>query len=161
MKKMLGLLLSGALMVSMTGCSSDEYSENTTQYLTEQGQEMTNRYRENKQDYREVSMISTDLIEKGELIKMEAKILSVDVDEKEVSIGVAPTNAVVIGIKEGLSIEFLSPSFLMDTEIIEDETVTIYGRFNGIKTKTYGDDSYSYYSFTTHFIEKGNDEEQK
>ena len=53
-KKMLGLVLSGALMVSMTGCSSSEYDESTTQYLTEQGQETTNRYRESKEDYRNV-----------------------------------------------------------------------------------------------------------
>ena len=153
-KKMLGLLLSGILMVSMVGCSSSEYDDSTTQYLTEQGQETTNKYRENKEEYREIPMISVDLIEMGELVKIKAKILSVNIDEKEVSIGVAPTEAIVIGVEEGLSIEFISPSFLMDTEIAEDEIVTIYGRFNGIKTLTYEDNSCSYYSFTTHFIEK-------
>ena len=129
----------------------------TTKYLTEDGKQAVKNFKENKSDYQEVTVIGLGGPEKDSLVKMTIVVDDVDIDENniEIDIDYDKTNNIQWSTSDFTRIIF--PSFAVDTEFKKGDTITIYGRYNDLLSKTFenGTTSY-YYHIGGHFIEKSN-----
>lgn len=156
MKKLLSLVVSLMLAIGMVGCSSKD-KPYTTQYLTEQGKQSVENFKEDKSEYRELTELD-DYTEKG-LVKLTIVVKDIDIDKKNVEIDIDYDKTDIDWNTQNF-VRVIFPSFTVNQEFKRGDTITIYGRYNGITSKTFDlgekDKSTHYFHHITgHFIELG------
>ena len=161
MKKVFKICLGFLVLCIIAGMfssgGSDSEEPYTTKYLTEQGQEGANRFRENKAEYKEVTHIGfgSDLKE-DDLVKMTVVVKdSIDERTTQIYIDYDKTNIQFSIGSTPVGIYF--PSIGVDTEFKEGDTITVYGRYNGIRSIR----NYECYHIGGHFIEVENYNEEE
>ena len=143
MKKVFKICLGFLVLCIIAGMfssgGSDSEEPYTTKYLTEQGQEGANRFRENKAEYKEVTHIGfgSDLKE-DDLVKMTVVVDDIDIDEKTTYIGF-DYDKTDIQFNTTTPVGIFFPSIGVDVEFKEGDTITVYGRYNGVCSLSYGD----------------------
>ena len=151
--KGISVLLASMLMGGMlVGCSSEFDS---TEYLDEDGKKLIEKYEDReKYDYIKVEslepFVSEDMY-KDKYIMITGKVT--DIDEE----GLA-CYRLGFDFEENHTTEFIEVFILkntIDVKFKEGDTITVYGKCNGIKTKRYGDKSFDYWHIFANFLELG------
>lgn len=159
-KKSISVLLSGVLMSGMlVGCSSEFDS---TEYLDEDGKKLIEKYEDReKYDYIKVEslepFVSEDMY-KDKYIMITGKVTSISEE------GLA-CYELGFDFEENHTANIIRVFVLkntIDVKFKKGDTITVYGKCNGIKTKRYGDKSFDYWHIFANFLELGDttDEEK-
>ena len=156
-KGMSVLLVSMLIGGMLVGCGNDSNEPYTTKYLTEQGQEGANRFKENKAEYKEVTHIGfgSDLKE-DDLVKMTVVVKDISIDERTTQIYIDYDKTNIQFSIGSTPVGIYFPSIGVDTEFKEGDTITVYGRYNGIRSIR----NYECYHIGGHFIEVENNNEE-
>ena len=156
-KKSISVLLSGILLSGMlVGCSSEFDS---TEYLDEQGKEIIKKY-ENREKYNYIKVEELDYLNRyeDEYIMITGKVTSISEE------GLA-CYELGFDFEENHTTAFIRVFInknMIDVKFNKGDTITVYGRCNGIRTKRYDDKSFDYWHISGYFIELGDttDEEK-
>ena len=151
--KGISVLLASVLMGGMlVGCSSEFDS---TEYLDEQGKQLIKKY-EDREKYNYIKVESlepftSEDMYKDKYIMITGKVTDID-EEGEACYRLG------FDFEENHTTEFIEVFVLknsIDVKFKEGDTITVYGRCNGIKTKRYGDKSFDYWHIFANFLELG------
>ena len=152
-KKILSLGLAGLLSASLlVGCSSEFDS---TEYLDEQGKQLIKQY-ENREKYNYVKVeslepfVSEDMY-KDKYIMMTGKVTDIK-EEGQACYEIS------FDFKENHTIDFIRVFInknMIDVKFNKGDTITVYGRCNGIQTKRFDDESFDYWHISAYFLELG------
>lgn len=147
MKKILSLVITGFICASLVACSS---TSNTAQYFDTNNEEIL---KNNKNfDYEEVTELETFSASSLEdkKIKICGNAKDIDIDESTLEMYLEVKN------NTPYSLKVVIPSNMVNVEFKEGDTITVYGRFAGLVTKTYKGKSASCWQISAYFIESGN-----
>lgn len=148
MKKILSLVITGVICASLVACSSTGSS--TTQYFDTSNEEVLEK---NKNfDYEEVTELET-----FSASSLEDKKIKICGDAKDIDLDES-TLEMYLEVKNNTpySLKVVIPSNMVNVEFKEGDTITVYGRFAGLVTKTYKGKSASCWQISAYFIENGN-----
>lgn len=151
MKKLLSLILTVVICASLVACSSNGAS--TTQYFDTSNEEVLEK---NKNfDYEEVTELETFSASSLEdkKIKIYGDARDIDINESTLEMYLEVKNNTPYPLK------VVMPSNMVNAEFKEGDTITVYGRFAGLVTKTYKGKSASCWQISAYFIENGNKED--
>lgn len=152
MKKSISILLSGMLLSGMlVGCSSEFDS---TEYLDENGKELIEKY-EDREKYNYIKVESLDYMSeslyKDKYIMITGKVTDIEESGQfcyEIS----------FDFEENHTVNFIRVFInknMIDVKFNKGDTITVYGRCNGIQTKRYDDKSFDYWHINAYFLELG------
>ena len=152
-KKILSLGLTALLSASLSvGCGSEFDS---TEYLDEQGKQLIKQY-ENREKYNYIKVeslepfVSEDMY-KDKYIMMTGKVTDIK-EEGQACYEIS------FDFEENHTIDFIRVFInknMIDVKFNKGDTITVYGRCNGIQTKRYGDESFDYWHISAYFLELG------
>jgi hypothetical protein len=148
MKRILSLVITGVICASLVACSSTGSS--TAQYFDTSNEEVLEK---NKNfDYEEVTELET-----FSASSLEDKKIKICGDAKDIDIDES-TLEMYLEVKNNTpySLKVVIPSNMVNVELKEGDTITVYGRFAGLVTKTYKGKSANCWQISAYFIESGN-----
>lgn len=152
-KKILSLGLVGLLSASLlVGCGSEFDS---TEYLDKQGKQLIKQY-ENREKYNYIKVESlepfvSEGMYKDKYIMMTGKVTDIK-EEGQACYEIS------FDFEENHTIDFIRVFInknMIDVKFNKGDTITVYGRCNGIQTKRYGDESFDYWHIFAYFLELG------
>ena len=149
MKKILSLIISLILVLGIVGCNKKEELD-TTKYFETKNEEVI---KGNKNyEYKEMSSLETSSTDKfkDEKVKMVGKVKDLELNDKtlEMWLEIEKNNT-------PYPLRVIIPSTMVNTKFLEGYTITVYGRFAGLTTKTHNDKKINYWQLSAYFIEKG------
>lgn len=148
MKKIISLILSGIICVSLVGCSS---SADTDKYFESKNEEVIEKNKNN--EYKEIGSLETFSMDKfkDEKVKIVGEVKDLELNEKtlEMWLEIEKNNT-------PYPLRVIITSNMVNIKFKEGDTITVYGRFAGLITKTHDDKKVNYWQISARFIEKGN-----
>ena len=152
-KKIISLGLAGLLSASLlVGCGSEFDS---TEYLNEDGKKLIEKYEDReKYDYIKVEslepFVSEDMY-KDKYIMITGKVTDIK-EEGQACYEIS------FDFEENHTIDFIRVFInknMIDVKFNKGDTITVYGKCNGIQTKRYDDKSFDYWHINAYFLELG------
>ena len=150
--KGISVLLASMLMGGMlVGCGSEFDS---TEYLDERGKQLIEKYEDReKYDYVKVESLNymSESLYKDKYIMITGKVTDIRESGQfcyEIS----------FDFEENHTIDFIRVFInknMIDVKFNKGDTITVYGKCNGIQTKRYDDKSFDYWHINAYFLELG------
>jgi|GEM_PF-6498795 len=149
MKKILSLVISGVICITLVGCDTTKELD-TTKYFETKNEEVIEGNK--NYEYKEITSLETFSMDKfkDEKVKIvgTAKDLELNETTLEMWLEIEKNNT-------SYPLRVVIPSTMVNIKFTEGNTITVYGRFAGLTTKTYDDKKVNYLQLSAYFIEKG------